>query len=124
MTFLSKLGGLIAKGLSIWYGLSGAAGALNPSIAGVVHKIDTEISQIAQIVITVEAIGQKLGIKGPEKLTAAAPLVAQVILQSALLARHKIKDEALFAKGCGEIAGGFADILNALDDDVDVKDKT
>lgn len=121
---LKKLGSIIAKGLSIWYGFGSAAGAVSPQAAGLVREINTEISQIAQIIVTIEAIGQKLGIKGPDKLTAAAPFVAQVILQSAVLVKHKVRDEALFTKGCGEIAGGFADILNALDDDVDVKDKT
>ncbi len=125
MPFLKKLGTVLVKATEIWFGFSGIAGALNPGAAGVIQKVDASLTQIAQIIIEVETIGQKLAIAGPQKLTAAAPLVAQVILQSSLLVGHKIHDEALFNKACGEIAGGFADLLNSLDENgVKTTDKT
>ncbi len=124
MTFLKKLGGLVAKALSVWYGFSGALGAVDPQAAGVIQHIDSEIGLIAQEIVRVEAIGQALSLAGPDKSKAAAPLIGQLILQSPFMIGKKIKDEALWLKGCGEIGGGFADCLNALDDNsVKVEDK-
>lgn len=124
MTFLKKLGTILAKATSIWFGLSGALGAAYPNATGAIVKIDSEISLIAQEVVRVEAIGQVLNTPGTDKYKAVAPLIAQLILQSPFMAGKKIKDEAGWLKGCSEIGGGFADCLNALEEHVEVTDKT
>jgi hypothetical protein len=43
----------------------------------------------------------------------AAPLIAQAILQSSLMAGHTLADPVLFKQGATKIADGLADVLNA-----------
>ena len=124
MGFLAKLGGILLKVTEIAAGIAPIASSSFPSQAGPIQVVSHDLAQIAQIVVEIETMGQVLSIAGPQKLQAAAPLVAQIILQSTLLANRKIADPAGFQKGCGEIAGGLADILNALKDDIDTQSKT
>jgi hypothetical protein len=126
MKFLSKLAQVILQGVAV---VSGIAPVLSqvPGASGPVQTISQDLAQIAQIIAQVEVIGQKLGQAGPSKLVAAAPLVEQVLLQSALLAGRKIdKDRAdLFSQGSKKIADGMADVLNSLhEDEVKTESKT
>ena len=121
MGFLRKAGSIIGKITQLWLGLA-------PMLTNIPGSVRTEISSdltiLAGIIINAEAMGQALDIKGPDKLKAAAPLVAQMVLQSSLLAHRKIKDPVLFKQGCTKMGDGMADLLNSLDDDIDdVKDK-
>lgn len=118
MTFLKKLGEVLAKGIAIWAGFSTAVKEQYPGSSTVVQVISKDLTDIATVVVEVETIGQTLGQPGTAKLAAAGPLVAQVILQSSLMANHKIADEVGFQKACQEIAGGMADLLNSLKDNV------
>lgn len=121
MTFLSKLGSIALKIGQIITGFNGLVPAQYQPAA---VKVASELEQLAGVIQTVEIIGQRLQIPGPQKLTAAAPLVAQAILQSALMADKKIANQDLFSKACTEIAGGMADLLNSLEDKVPTVDKT
>ncbi|HKQ52090.1 MAG TPA: hypothetical protein VJT74_06965 [Pyrinomonadaceae bacterium] len=126
MKFLSKLGQAILKGIAIVSGIAPMISQI-PGVSGAVQTISQDLAQIAQIIAQVEVIGQKLGHGGPDKLAAAAPLVEQVILQSALLANRKIdKNRAdLFTQGSKKIADGMADVLNSLhEDEVKTEGKT
>ncbi len=119
MKFLTKLGQILLKGTQLIIGLEPLiAPQLQPAV---VKTVDT-LEQIAQIVVTVEAFGQVLNTPGPDKLRAATPSAVQAVLQSALLAGKKINDPVLFSKGCGEVTGGIADILNSLKDAIDTHD--
>jgi hypothetical protein len=51
-------------------------------------------------------MGQVLGSPGADNLRAAAPLVAQIVLQSSILARHMIADPALSRAGREQIGSG------------------
>ena len=115
MSFLKKFGMLILKATSIVTGM-GPLFASNPSQAALVATASTDLHVISGIILSVEAMGQALELKGADKLTAATPLVAQVILKSSILAGHKIKDDALFLAGSKKIADGMADVLNSLED--------
>jgi hypothetical protein len=122
MTFLSKLGAALLKGIGIVSGLLPIVSQAFPG--GVINTVSKDLSQIAEIITSVEAAGQALQLAGDKKLEAAAPLVAQVILQSSMLVNNKIKDPALFMAGCTKIASGMADVLNSLHEDgVQVVDK-
>jgi hypothetical protein len=124
MTFLSKLGAAILKGIGIVSGLLPIASIAYPNGAGVVNIVSHDLAAIADIITQVEAAGQALSLKGPDKLTAAAPLVAQIIISSALLSNQKIQQPDLFNSGCKSIASGMADVLNSLHPDgVQVADK-
>ncbi len=80
---------------------------------------------MAGIIQQIEIIGQKMQTPGAQKLQMAAPLVAQVILQSSVLANHKIANSDLFQQGCTKVADGWADILNSLNESgVNAIDKT
>lgn len=123
MTFLKKLGSILLKATQIAAGIAPFAEALLPNEAGKIQVASQDLAQIATIITQVETIGQALGQPGTAKLTGAAPLVAQVILQSSILANHKIANPTLFQQGATKIADGMADILNSLQDQVQTIDK-
>lgn len=114
MRFLTILGQILLKGTAIFAGFSPLAQAAFPGQAGTIQTVSKDLSQIADIIAQVEAAGQALKLPGDQKLAMATPMVAQIIISSAMLANHQIADPALFQAGCGKIASGFADILNSL----------
>lgn len=125
MTFLKKLGGIIAKGLSI---VTGFGPILSTTIPGTrddlfINKAAADLAQIADLIALAEVFGQVQGLAGPDKLKAVTPAVAQIILKSSVLVGKKIKDEAKFASGATKIADGMADVLNSLDEG-DVKEES
>lgn len=111
MTFLSKFGKIVATIAKVITGLS----PLLPTAVGN-QKVSDTIEQVASIILTTEALGQTLGTTGPDKLKAATPLVAQILLNSDLLYRKKISDPKLFRAGSEAIADGMAKILNSIRD--------
>ncbi len=111
MTFLKKLGQVALRVGQIVIGI----GPMISQAAGVVQVVSRDISAIVQIIGYVEAIGAALNIAGPDKLKAAAPLVAQAILQSEVLVGKTIRDPDLFQKACTEYAQATVDLLNSLD---------
>jgi hypothetical protein len=118
MTFLKKFGALIVKMTAIVAGVAPIVATTDKSNA-LVTTVSADLAQIGQVITSVEAVGQAVSpnMKGADKLIAAAPQVAQVILQSTLLAGHKIGKPELFAQGSKKIADGMADVLNSLKDD-------
>ena len=112
MKFLSKLGVIIAKVSAIAVGIS----PLFPQYNKETGKIVDTLNGIASVIMNVEVFGKVLGTAGPDKLKAASPLVAQIILQSDMLAGKKINDAVLFAAGCEKVTSGMADILNSIRD--------
>lgn len=113
MSFLKKFGSLILKATEIVAGIAPMI-STNDKSAAIVNTISADLAQIAGIIGTVEGIGQALALPGAQKLAAAAPQVAQIILQSSLMAHQKIADPALFQQGAKKIADGMADVLNSL----------
>jgi hypothetical protein len=55
-------------------------------------------------------------------MRAAGAQVAQIILKPALVSNRKIENKELFKTGNEKIAGGMADVMNSLKDDVDTED--
>ncbi len=125
MTFLKKLGTIVLKVTEIVTGFGPLASMLIPGTKDdkIIQMVSADLVQIASIIAQVEVFGQALGIAGPDKLKAAAPAVAQIILQSAVMVNHKIENPALFHQGCTKVADGMADILNSLKADVDTVNK-
>jgi hypothetical protein len=114
MTFLKTLGRWIVEGLQVAAGLTPFLQTAAPQVVGTVTKIESELSQLASIIVTVEAVGASLGLPGNDKIRAAGPLVEQLIQQSALMAGQTIADGPKYATACQTIAGGIADLLNSL----------
>lgn len=128
MGWLKKAGIIIGQVTAAVVGLGPLVAALTPSKKDdeyVAIAADT-LAQIGGIVTQVEAMAGALSqpLPGDQKLLMATPMVAQVILSSALMAKHKIADPVKFKAGCASIASGMADVLNSFKDDVDKDDKT
>jgi hypothetical protein len=117
MTFLSKIGAVLLKGIGLATGFLPLISSQIPQASGAVQVISKDLAELSQVVISVEAIGQLKGLPGADKAKAAGPLVAQVILRSTLLTGQKIQNPDLFNQGCVNIAGGLADVLNSLHPD-------
>lgn len=112
--WLTIVGQILLKGTAVWLGFAPTAAAAFPGQAGTIQTVSKDLAQIADIIAQVEAAGQALQLPGPQKLEMATPMVAQIIIASAIMANHQIADPVLFKQGCGKIAGGFADVLNSL----------
>lgn len=117
MTFLQKLGTILAKTLQIVIGFAPAIQAAIPQASGPLAVLQDKLQRIADLVVQAEAIGQALGIAGPDKLKGITPLIAQEILSSSLLVGHVITNQALFLQGAASIGSGVADVLNSLQAD-------
>lgn len=122
MTFLKKLGQVVVNIAGIVSGIGPIFSASIPKASGAINLVTSEIAQLAGVIATVEAVGQAVStpLPGTEKLKAATPLVAQIILASSVMAGKKIADPAKFQLGASEVASGIADILNSLHDTVEV----
>lgn len=123
MRFLKKFGSIALQVTQAAIGLAPLAQKIYPGAAGEIAVVSQDLAQVAGIILQVEAVGQALTLSGPQKLQAAVPLVSQVILQSALLANHKIDDAAKFSAGCQKIADGMVDLLNSLEPKVETINK-
>lgn len=126
MSVLKKVGLVLLKVGSIaseimgfpfiaqWFGGS-KAGAIVGSVLG-------EFSSVAQVLTMTEVAYPSIdGAKtGSQKLNAAAPLVAQIVLvwaQSNLPGHNKLKvDPAVFADRVKALTSAFADLLNSFGD--------
>lgn len=110
---LKDIGAAIIKGIGYVAKFEGLLPA-SISSSAVVAKVESEIAQLGDVIVNVEAMGQALSIAGPDKLKAAAPLVAQIILKSSIMVGHSIDNQQLFTQGSAKLADGMADILNSL----------
>ena len=124
MKFLTKLGQILLQATSIVMGFAPLAKIALPGNAGTIDTVSQDLAEVAQLVANMEAIGQVLTLPGAQKLQGVTPLVAQILLRSAIVANHKVGNPALFQQGAGKIADGMADLLNSLDDKVDTIGKT
>lgn len=118
MKFLSKLAEYFAKGLQIVAVFAGVSAKILPgSVNTEIQVVSQDLKEIGQVILDAEEVGVALSLKGPDKLKAAAPKVADILLESAMLANHKIANPALFTQGATKIADGMADVINSLHTD-------
>lgn len=120
MTFLKKFGQVVAQILGLVTGIGPLLGNAYPAAASAISTTGDTLNRILGVVMSVEATGAALSLPGPQKLAAAAPQVAQVILASAFLAQHEIADPEKFKSAVATITSGVADLLNSLKDKVEV----
>lgn len=119
MTFLKKLGQVIAKATAVVVGIEPLLPMLNrPAVTAAGAVVEDKLNQIAQAVVTAEAIGAALQLSGPQKLTAASPLVSQLVRQSSLLAGRPIANAQLFDDSIAQLTSAVVGILNSLHGDV------
>jgi hypothetical protein len=116
MTFLKKLGSILAQGIAVatgvWPLVSGLFGS-NTKAQQTGTTIVNDLSSIGAVVVQAEALIQGTG-TGSQKLAAAAPLVANIVKTSELVAGHQIANETLFIQGCTDLTNAVAEILNSL----------
>lgn len=117
MKFLTKLGQIINRALQVVGILSPVIQVESPKAGSIVQTVSADLVDVAGVITNVEAFGQALALKGPDKLKASVGPVSQIILQSTLLANHKIAQPDLFTQGATKIADGMADVLNSLNPD-------
>lgn len=117
MSFLKKLGNIIATVTAVFTGFAPLLEKSVPSTGQVIQIISKDISAVADAVVQAEALGQMAGMDGATKAKYLAPVVAQIILSGTIVAGKKIADQALFLQGCGNLGGAVADILNSLHGD-------
>ncbi len=113
MTFLKKLGVILAKGTQILTGV----GPFVPQYENQVTKVKDIVTEILDVVVTVEAISAAMSspLSGPDKLKAATPLITQLILKSDQFTGKNVSNPALFQEGIVKITNGFVDVLNSID---------
>lgn len=111
MGFLKKLGSVLLKVGAVAAGIGPLA---FPNQTTTIGKVVSEIEQLVGLIVTVEAIGQKLNLPGNEKLEAAAPLIADAILRTSFMVDKKVAKPELFTSGAKQIAAGLADVLNSI----------
>ena len=117
MSFLKKLGQILAKAVAIAAGVGPIVlpflGSSKAQTVGTTAMND--LTQITQIVTQVEAVVQTPG-SGAQKLASATPLVLGILKTSEAFAGKKLKDEALASKGAQEVVQGIVDFMNAIDE--------
>jgi hypothetical protein len=116
MTFLKKLGSFLAQGIALATGVWPLVAPLfgsNAKAQNTGTTIINDLTSIGGIVVQAEALIQSSG-SGPAKLAAAAPLVANIVKTSELVAGHSIANETLFIQGCTDLTSAVAEILNSL----------
>jgi len=114
--WLKTVGKIIIEASKIATGFGPVIKTIAPDRAGVITTITDSLNQVADIVVTIEAVGATLQLPGNQKLQAATPLVAQIIMKSDMMIGKKIDDQAKFNLGCQKIADGIVDILNSVKD--------
>lgn len=124
MTFLKKLGIILAQGLSIVAGLGPILKLSVPNAAGTIDVVTNDLQLLSTIIVNVEAVGSVTGLTGEQKLKAALPMVEQAVLSSSMLVGHKIANETLFKKAVAEYAQASVDLLNSLHDNIETIGKT
>src|SRR5579862_4153702 len=123
MTFLQKLGSILATGVRIAAEAAGIAPLVAPFLGSAAPKVEnaiatgaTDLTQVGQVVVSAEALLQGPG-SGASKLAAATPLVQSIVQTSQLVDGKKIAYPTLFTQGCSKITSGVADVLNSLHED-------
>lgn len=117
MTFLSRLGSILLKVLSIATGIGPLVTPFLGGTAGTVASTAVnDLTQIGKVIVMAEALIQGKGL-GATKLAAATPLIAQILQSSEMLSGKHIANNALFMQGARQITSGMADVLNAIHPD-------
>ena len=117
MTFLKKLGQILAKAAAVAAGIYPIVQPLLGSgkVAQVATTAVNDFTLMVNQIVTIETALQ--GVPGIQKLQAAIPLIANVIKTSEVVVGKKIQNEELFTKAVEEYAQATVDLLNAIHPD-------
>ena len=114
MSFLKKLGQILAAGLQV---VGVFFPVLKPflgsgAVASTATTAVNDFTSIGTVIVQIETALQ--GASGPAKLAAVVPLVTQIVKTSELVAGHQIANEAEFIAGNTDLANAVVRILNSL----------
>lgn len=115
MTFLKKLGQIIATGVEIFTGILPIIQKAYPNAP--YQTISKDLDAISQIVVQAEAMGAALGLSGADKLRAATGPVIQILMQSEILAGKQITDAAALNTAAQNAINAVVAMLNAIHPD-------
>src|SRR5207244_409614 len=82
MTFLKRLGQIIAEGIALASGFGPILQQFQPKATPYVDAAQKDLAAVAAIVVQAEAMGAALGLSGADKLRAATGPVIQILMQS------------------------------------------
>lgn len=118
--FLKKLGMVLAKGLGAVSGLDAIKPFIPAKFKAYVDRFESPVvdtmKDLQDLIVTIEAVGVSTGMGGPQKFAAIAPLAANVIAQSSLVAGHPVADENMYKAGVADIVNGIVKVLSSLKD--------
>lgn len=114
MTFLKKLGQILAAGLQI---VGQFFPILQPFLgsSAAAQKVTTgvnDFTQIGQVVLQIETAMQ--GATGTAKLAAVVPLISQIVKTSELVANHPVANQSEFIGSIQDLANAMVRLLNSL----------
>jgi hypothetical protein len=117
LTFLAKLGKYLAEGVAVAAGVAPLVAPLFGSkasgVTSTVGTVTNDLTAVGGVIVQAEALLQGTG-TGPQKLAAAAPLVANIVKTSELVSGHQVANNTLFVQGCTDLTNAVAEILNSL----------
>lgn len=122
MTWLKRIGQILATGLQLITGFGPLFAKTYPSTSNTIAAVTDDLTKVSNVIQSVEAMAASLGdgsLSGVQKLQAAAPQVAQIVLQSELMfdsitgKESEIANPELFKKGCADLATAVVEILNS-----------
>lgn len=114
---LKAIGIGLLKGSGVVAGFGPILKPVTPDAVDKVIDTAADIKKIADTVAITQAMGGAINADGATKLKMATPVVTQILLQSALLRGRKIAEPEKFARGMASITSGFADVLDAVEDE-------
>ena len=122
ITWLKNIGKILLNIGSIAAGFGPLASKVYPEAGNTIADVTDDLTKVSNVVQNIEAAAASLGdnsLSGVQKLQAAAPQVAQIVLQSELMVDSitgkpaEIADPAMFQKGCADLATAVVEILNS-----------
>lgn len=107
---LKKIGKFVLDLFKLW---PQVAGLVSPLVGATLSAAFGIIATTEQLFAAAYGVDSK---KGSDKLRAAQPQIAQLILQTDLFVGKKPKDEALFQDATTRMTAALADVFNSFGD--------
>jgi hypothetical protein len=118
MSWLTKIFEAIQKGLQIFEGIQPVVQSVLPSgTSGTLAQVTDDFTRIAQAITNAQAVIAAVSTPGATPasiITAAGPLVANVIAESEVVLQSKVTNEAQYATAINTITQGVVELLGAL----------
>jgi hypothetical protein len=114
MTFLKKLGQILAQVGQFAIGIEPLIDRMLPNGGGIVRTVSQDLTEMANVVVNIETLANVMGTPGPDRLKQVAALLGPIVLQSAVVAKHDIGNPALFQQSLTGYAQATVDLLNSL----------